>query len=137
MTALSHASVSELIIQLETGEVSALELVRSALERIEATQATLNTFTTIRDPDASLADARRADERRARGEARPLEGIPFGVKDLEDVAGMVTSYGSVPFRDNVAERDSPQVERLQAAGAILAAPPSPVNFIITFRSSLP
>jgi len=119
MTALSHASVSELIIQLETGAVSAFELVRSALERVEATQATLNTFTAIRDPEATLADARRADERRARGEARPLEGIPFGVKDLEDVAGMVTSYGSVPFRDNVAERDSPQVERLRAAGAIL------------------
>ena len=60
-----------------------------------------------------------ADLRIARGEARPLEGIPLGVKDLEDAAGLVTSEGSVPFKDNLAERDSVQVSRLRAAGAIV------------------
>ena len=67
----------------------------------------------------SCADARAAGERIARGEARPLEGVPLGVKDLEDVAGLVTSQGSMPFRDHVAARDSTQVARLRAAGAIV------------------
>ncbi len=49
----------------------------------------------------------------------PLAGIPLGVKDLEDVKGMVTSYGSVPFKDNVAAEDSVQVARLRKAGAII------------------
>jgi aspartyl-tRNA(Asn)/glutamyl-tRNA(Gln) amidotransferase subunit A len=68
--------------------------------------------------DALLADATASDERIAAGEGRPLEGIPFGVKDLEDAEGLVTSEGSVPYRDNLATRDSVQVARLKAAGAI-------------------
>lgn len=119
MTDLLQHSVSELLARLSSREVSAVELASAVLERIEATQPTLNAFTALRDPDAVLDDARAADEARTRGEARPLEGIPFGVKDLEDAAGMVTSHGSVPFSNNLAEHDSPQVERLRAAGAIL------------------
>lgn len=51
--------------------------------------------------------------------AGPLAGLPLGVKDLEDTAGMVTSYGSIPFKDNRVEGDSIQVARLKAAGAIV------------------
>jgi Asp-tRNA(Asn)/Glu-tRNA(Gln) amidotransferase A subunit family amidase len=54
-----------------------------------------------------------------RGTAGPLEGVPFGVKDLEEAEGLTTSQGSLPFRDQVAQRDSTQVERLRAAGAIV------------------
>ena len=49
----------------------------------------------------------------------PLCGLPIGVKDLEDVEGMITSFGSVPFKDNMAAHDSTQVSRLKAAGAIV------------------
>src|SRR5262249_57199081 len=48
----------------------------------------------------------------------PLAGVPFGVKDLENLAGLPTTHGSVPFRDNVADSDSTQVARLRRAGAI-------------------
>jgi aspartyl-tRNA(Asn)/glutamyl-tRNA(Gln) amidotransferase subunit A len=119
VTDLLQRSLVELLTSLDSGEISSVEIAGEVLSRIEATQATLNAFTAMRDPDAILADAREADARRKRGEARPLEGIPLGVKDLEDVAGLVTSKGSVPFRDNLAERDSIQVERLRAAGAIV------------------
>ena len=49
----------------------------------------------------------------------PLAGVPFGVKDLEDVEGLPTSYGATPLRDNIAKQDSVVVERLRAAGAIV------------------
>lgn len=119
MTDWLHRSLVELLASLEAGKVSAVEIATEVLARIEETQPTLNAFTARRDPAAVLTEAREADARRHRGDARPLEGIPLGVKDLEDVGGMVTSEGSVPFRDNLADRDSIQVERLRAAGAIV------------------
>jgi aspartyl-tRNA(Asn)/glutamyl-tRNA(Gln) amidotransferase subunit A len=100
-------------------ELSPVDLMRAALERIEATNPKLNAFVAMRDDATLLAEARDCEARIRRGEGRPLEGIPLGVKDLEDVAGMVTSHGSKVFRNNVAERDSIQVERLKAAGAIV------------------
>ncbi len=111
--------LTEVVDALARREISPVELMRATLERIEETQPTLNAFTGMRDAEALLADAREAEERIARGEARALEGVPLGVKDLEDAEGLVTSYGSVPFQGNVAERDSVQVERLRAAGAIV------------------
>jgi aspartyl-tRNA(Asn)/glutamyl-tRNA(Gln) amidotransferase subunit A len=119
MADLLHQPLSELASRLARGEVSPLELMRRTLERIEATQKTLNCFSALRDTDALLDAARAAGERIARGEGRPLEGVPLGVKDLEDAEGLVTSHGSVPFKDNVAARDSIQVKRLRAAGAIV------------------
>jgi aspartyl-tRNA(Asn)/glutamyl-tRNA(Gln) amidotransferase subunit A len=49
----------------------------------------------------------------------PLAGVPIGVKDLEDVGGLPTSYGAVAFKDNIAADDAPHIERLKAAGAII------------------
>ena len=119
MDSMLRSSVAELSASLQARDVSAVEVATAVLRRIEATQPTLNAFTSLRDEEAILADAREADARRARGDARPLEGVPLGVKDLEDAAGLVTSHGSVPFRDNLASRHSPQVERLCAAGCIV------------------
>ena len=60
------------------------------------------------------------DEKIARGEkVGTLAGLPLGVKDLEDTVGLVTSHGSKPFKDNMAKKDSIQVARLKAAGAIV------------------
>jgi aspartyl-tRNA(Asn)/glutamyl-tRNA(Gln) amidotransferase subunit A len=67
-----------------------------------------------------MAEAKRLGDRIAAGEdPGALAGVPIGVKDLEDVAGTVTSFGSVPYRDNVAQSDSVQVARLKGAGAII------------------
>lgn len=65
-----------------------------------------------------LADARALEARRARGDALPLYGLPFGVKDNIDVAGLPTTAGCAPF-GYVANRSATVVERLQAAGALL------------------
>jgi len=119
MTDLLRRPLTETAAALARRKLSPVELLDAVLERIEASAPVLNAFCLVRDADALRAEARAAEQRIRRGEARPLEGVPLGVKDLEDVAGLVTSNGSVPFRDNRAEHDSVQVERLRGAGAIV------------------
>ena len=119
MSDLLHQPLSITLEQLRRRELSPVELMQATLERIDAANAKLNAFVALRDRDLLRADARAAQQRIGRGEARPLEGVPLGVKDLEDVEGLVTSHGSLPFKDHVATRDSIQVERLEAAGAIV------------------
>ena len=119
MTDLLRLPLTDLVHRLGRRELSPVELMRVTLARIAATHEQLNAFVALRDESALLADARLAEARIARGEARPLEGVPLGVKDLEDACGLVTTHGSLPFKNNLAERDSLQVERLRAAGAIV------------------
>jgi aspartyl-tRNA(Asn)/glutamyl-tRNA(Gln) amidotransferase subunit A len=119
MSDLLRRPLVEIAALLARKELSPVELMEATLARIEVTNPLLNAFVALRPREALLADARAAEARLARGEGRPLEGIPLGVKDLEDVAGMVTTHGSVPFKDHVAARDSVQVERLRAAGALV------------------
>jgi aspartyl-tRNA(Asn)/glutamyl-tRNA(Gln) amidotransferase subunit A len=119
MDDLRRLSLIELNVALASRNLSAVELMEATLERVERTHERLNAVVTRRAREALLEDARRADLRLAAGEARPLEGIPFGVKDLEDAEGLVTSHGSLPYKDRVAARDSTEVGRLRAAGAIV------------------
>lgn len=119
MSDLLHRPLSEITRLLADGELSPVELMEQTLARIDATQEKLNAFVALRDRDALLADARTAESRIRQGDRRPLLGVPLGVKDLEDAEGLVTSMGSVPFKDNLATRDSVQVERLKQAGAIV------------------
>jgi len=119
MTDLLYRPLCEITRRLAQRELSPVELMRATLARIDETHAALNAFVALRDPEELLAEATRAEERIGRGEARALEGIPLGVKDLEDAAGLVTSEGSVPYQDNLATRDSVQVARLKEAGAIV------------------
>ncbi len=100
--------------------VSAEESVRNALARIEQRDPAINSVVALRANEA-LVDARRLDAQIARGEkAGPLAGIPVLVKDLEDVAGMRTTQGSVLFEDAPpATADGLVPTRLRAAGAIV------------------
>jgi len=110
----------ELARDVADRRVSARELVDHALERIDALNPTFNAFVAV-DPDAARAAADAVDARIAAGEdGGPLAGIPIGVKDLEDAAGFVTSFGSAAHAgDPPATRDSVLVERLKEAGAIV------------------
>src|SRR5882757_4476693 len=128
---LRTPSLIDLVDGIRGKRVSPVELMEAVLARIDATRETLNSVVAVRDRAALLADARAAAERIARGEARPLEGIPLGVKDLEDAEGLVTSQGSIPFRDNMAKRDSTQVARLRAAGAIVVGKTNAPEFGFT------
>jgi aspartyl-tRNA(Asn)/glutamyl-tRNA(Gln) amidotransferase subunit A len=114
-----RCTLKELSDAIRAKRLSPVELMAATLARIDATHDDLNAIVARRDEEELVAEARRAEDRAARGEARPLEGIPLGVKDLEDAAGLVTSQGSLVFRDHVASQDSIQVERLKRAGAIV------------------
>jgi len=116
---LLYRPLTEIVDLLARRELSPVELMRTTLDRIAATADDLNAFVALRERDALLADAATSEKRIGSGQAGPLEGVPLGVKDLQDAVGLVTSKGSVPFRDNLATRDSVQVARLKAAGAIV------------------
>jgi len=119
MEELTFAPAWRLADAVRTRMVSPVELVRAALARIEALQPTVNAFVTL-SPERALAEAAALERRIAAGEdVGPLAGLPLGVKDLEDVAGLPTTFGSRPYRDHRPARDSVQVARLRAAGAIV------------------
>lgn len=102
------------------GEVSATELARAALARVEQTDARVNAFTDV-TAERALAEARAVDDARARGDALPpLAGVPYAVKNLFDVDGLVTRAGSKINRDHPpAAADAVLVQRMRAAGAVL------------------
>ena len=109
--------LTELVDRIRRRELSPVEVLRACLDRIERHNAALNAIV-ILDAERALAAARVAEQRLMAGEdLGPLGGVPFAVKDLEDVAGMRTTFGSPLFVDNVAADDSINVARLRAAGA--------------------
>ena len=118
MHELLELTLLELCERLRERRASPVELMEAVLARIDATRDTLNAVVAVQPREALLEQARDAERRIRSGDARPLEGVPLGVKDLENVAGMVTSNGSLLFKDDVAARDDIHVARLRAAGAI-------------------
>jgi aspartyl-tRNA(Asn)/glutamyl-tRNA(Gln) amidotransferase subunit A len=119
MPELAALTLIELAQGLRARTISPVELMNATFARIDATHKDLNAVVVMYDRQRLLAEARAAETRIQSGEARPLEGVPLGVKDLEDAEGLVTSHGSLPFKGNLAARDSVQVERLRRAGAIV------------------
>jgi amidase len=99
------------------GEVSSRELVETALDRVGRLDGELNAFGAVY-AERALAEADRADQRRAAGQVRPLLGVPIAVKDEMDIGGEVTSRGTGAVVTRARE-DSEIVKRLRAAGAIV------------------
>jgi Asp-tRNA(Asn)/Glu-tRNA(Gln) amidotransferase A subunit family amidase len=127
----------ELAAMIRRRELKPSELMAATIERIEQTNPKLNAFVALRT-DAAMAEARALDEKIAKGEEiGPLAGLPLGVKDLEDAAGLATTYGSVPFKNHIAKKDSVQVARLKAAGAIVIGKTNAPEFGYTAQSVEP
>ena len=111
-------SASEIASAVRSRTVSAVEVINAILKRIDALNPRINALVLV-TLEAALDAAKRIDAQIASGEdPGPLAGVPFGVKDLEDVASVPTTFGSTAFRDHVADEDAPHVARLRAAGAI-------------------
>jgi amidase len=116
---LWRRSATELATAIRGREVSCLEVMQAHLARIEAVNPLLNAIVTL-DADLGLRAAAAADDALGRGEAPgPLHGLPMAIKDLEDTAGMRTTYGSPIYRDHVPAADTLMVARLRGAGAIV------------------
>lgn len=113
------SSAAELALAIRMRRLSPVEIVRAHLDAIERRNPAINAYVTVLAEQA-LEAARHAERAVMRGDALgPLHGVPFALKDLfETKAGVRTTYGSLPFRDHVAEVTSTPVARLEAAGAI-------------------
>jgi Asp-tRNA(Asn)/Glu-tRNA(Gln) amidotransferase A subunit family amidase len=95
------------------------ELLESCIARIESVDHAVNAMV-ARDFERARAAAKAADTAVARGDdLPPLHGLPIGVKDLEETEGLVTTHGSVIFRDHVPTEDERLVAAVRAAGAIV------------------
>jgi aspartyl-tRNA(Asn)/glutamyl-tRNA(Gln) amidotransferase subunit A len=119
MNGLAFTPAWQLADAVRNGELSPVALVQSCLDRIDALNPSLNAFVALRRHEA-LEEASALQKLIVAGKRLgPLAGLPVGVKDLEDVAGLPTTYGSVPFKAYRPAKDSVQVARLKAAGAII------------------
>ena len=114
---LAFAGVARQAELVRAGEVSSRELVDLYLERIERLDPELNAFRKVM-AERAVVDAQQADARKGAGEERPLLGVPVAVKDVEDVTGEVTRWGTDAF-STPATQDSELVRRLRAAGAVI------------------
>ena len=112
-------TILQLAELLRKRSVSPVEVTQKCLARIEQLNPTLNAFLTV-TADSALTQARQAEAEIMRGEWRgPLHGIPIGLKDLIDTAGVKTTAGSQLFKDRVPTEDAEIVRRLRAAGVVL------------------
>jgi len=112
-----NASLSELAQALAFKQLSSVELTRLFLDRAQRLNRELNAFVTL-DPEASLAQARLADQRIGEGAAQPLTGIPVALKDIFCAKGWLTTCGSKILSNFIAPYDAHVVERLRDAGAV-------------------
>src|SRR5688500_8555916 len=112
-------SIAEASDLLRRKEISPVDLTTSCLARIEQLNPTINAFITVMH-DSALAQAREAEAEIHAGRWRgPLHGIPIGLKDLIDTAGVKTTCGSALFAERVPTEDADVVRRLKDAGAVL------------------
>src|SRR4051812_34239622 len=114
----AYRTAGELLQALADREVSSRELVDAAIARIEALDTKINAVV-VRDFDRARAAAKVADEALAKGDKKPLLGLPMTVKEQFRVAGLPTCWGIAKYKDWKPEADSLVVHRLKAAGAII------------------
>lgn len=120
-------SVSELRAAYRLGILSPVDVAREALDRIDSYDADLHAFVTV-TRKLLLGQAAAAEAEYRRGAERPLLGIPVSIKDVFDVEGVVTTYGSLVHRQRVAIGDSGVVSRLRAAGAMFTGKTNTAEF---------
>jgi len=120
---LYRLTATEAVLRLKRREVTPLELIDAAVRRIAEVEPAINALPTL-----CIDRARAHAERLMRGEGREAEaepgwlcGLPVAIKDLADVAGVRTTYGSPIFRDHVPTRSHPVVERIERKGGIVIA----------------
>lgn len=116
-SSLLDLDASTLSKQLQEGNLTAVELMESTLDRLEKRNPRLNAIIHLRDREELLTEAAQVDASPRRGW---LHGIPMAIKDLCQVQGLPTTMGGSPlYSDYIADRSDPFVTRLQAAGAII------------------
>jgi amidase len=114
----SFKTATELSRALAARQVSAVELAEDAIARIERHDSKINAVC-VRDFERAMQAARAADAALARGEAKPLLGIPFTVKESFNVAGLPTTWGFVQHKDFRPAEDALAITRVKDAGGVI------------------
>jgi amidase len=114
----SFKTAVELSAALKARKVSAVELAEDAIGRIERHDGKINAIC-VRDFERGLQAARAADAALARGEAKPLLGLPLTVKESYNIAGLPTTWGFVPQKDFKPTEDALSIARVKDAGAVI------------------
>jgi amidase len=120
---LCRLTATEAVLRLKRREITPLDLIDAAVHRIAKVEPDINALPTL-CIDRARAHAERlmrGDGREAEDEPGWLGGLPVAIKDLADVAGVRTTYGSPIFRDHVPDRSHPVVERIERRGGIVIA----------------
>jgi Asp-tRNA(Asn)/Glu-tRNA(Gln) amidotransferase A subunit family amidase len=118
---IAFAPVTQLFRWIQQKKLSSERLTEIYLDRIAKFDSKVRCVITV-TTDLARAQAKKADAEIAAGNYRgPLHGIPFGVKDLLDTAGIPTTYGAEPFRNRIPVANAAVVNRLQDDGAVLVA----------------
>jgi amidase len=131
---LLDQTAGELVEALATRKVGALELTDAAIARIEDRDRAINAVV-VRDFDRARESARAADAALARGERRPLLGLPMTVKESNEVEGLPSTWGSPAFSGWVASKDAVAVARLKAAGAVILGKTNVPPFLADWQST--
>ncbi|MGE0848875.1 MAG: amidase [Hyphomicrobiaceae bacterium] len=119
MSELAFLGLADAAQLIRARKLSPVEYTRALLERIERLDARYHAFIRV-TPEPAIAAARRAEQEIAAGSLRsPLHGVPFGLKDIIDVAGQPTTGHSKVLSDNVATADAAVTARLKSAGGVL------------------
>jgi fatty acid amide hydrolase len=127
----------ELAARIARGDLSSVEAVSAQIARIEAVDPLINAVV-ARRYDAALAEARAADDRRARGEPLgALHGVPVSVKECLDVAGLPSTFGLPSRANDDPLADDPYVARWRAAGAIVVAKTNVPQLMIFIETDNP
>ncbi|MDA1174514.1 MAG: amidase [Chloroflexi bacterium] len=125
---LTSLTVAELGDRMKTKQVSPVEVAEAFIARADALEPTLGVFVT-RSTEQALAAAKQAEAEIGAGDYKgPMHGIPVGVKDIYDTAGVRTTSGSAVYADYVPDRDSAAVARLREAGAYSIGKTGTVEF---------
>ena len=130
MSDLAWLTLSDAAGLLRAKKLSPLEYTRALIARIEQHDPKLNAFLRF-TPDIAIEDARRAESEIMRGQWRgPLHGVPYGLKDIIDYAGLPTTAHSKILQDNVATADAVVAQKLRAAGGVFMGKLSTHEFAI-------
>ncbi|HEX4183466.1 MAG TPA: amidase family protein [Caulobacteraceae bacterium] len=129
-------TAGELVEALAARKVGALELADAAIARIERLDGPINAVV-VRDFDRARDAAKAADAALARGERRPLLGLPMTVKEAHNIAGLPTTWGSPMFQGWEPEIDALGVSRLKAAGAVILGKTNVPPFLSDWQSNNP
>ncbi len=121
MEDLAFYTVADLSVLIRQRKITSTRLTNIYLDRLKQFGDTLQSVITITE-ELALEQAKRADQEISEGKYRgPLHGIPYGAKDLLAVGGYKTTWGAMPYKDQVIDDNATVIQKLEEAGAVLVA----------------